>query len=287
MKVVLARLTLASVSGTPRASSPALEQGERGKFAGTSPEMPPYATLVADPDSSDAREIAIYDRLFVGREVSGVDDHHRLVVEDPMVSRNHLEIRVEPEHAIAYVVDTSTNGTRLNGVRIERGVPTMLRPGDRITVGLVQLQFRSEALLTHSMQSARQTTGQVTSGDFVMVVGDIVGFSTSSHSTPSRLVMESLESLLREFRTLLTSFHGTLSNFVGDAFFAIWERGFEERAPLLALDFVAAAADRVREVAPTLSLRSADSEPLRVGWGVAAGRRGGERAHGRAARRRG
>jgi adenylate cyclase len=233
--------------------------------------MHPYATLVANPDSSDAREVAIFDRLFVGREVSGVEEHQRLVIDDLMVSRNHLEIRVEPEHAIAYVVDTSTNGTRLNGVRIERGVPTALRPGDRITVGLVQLQFRSEALLNQHMQSSRQTTGQVASGDFVMVVGDIVGFSTSSHTTPSRLVMESLESLLREFRTLLTGFHGTLSNFVGDAFFAIWELGFEERAAFLALDFVAAAADRVSEVAPSLALRAADGEPLRVGWGVAQG----------------
>jgi class 3 adenylate cyclase len=233
--------------------------------------MQSYATLVANPDSSDPREVAIYDRLFVGREVAGVDEQQRLVVDDQMVSRNHLEIRVEPEHAVAYVVDTSTNGTRLNGVRIERGVPTALRPGDRITVGLVQLLFRSEALLRHELQSSRQTTAQVTNGEFVMVVGDIVGFSTSSRSTPSRLVMESLEALLREFRTLLSNFHGTLSNFVGDAFFAIWELGFEERAPFLALDFVTAAADRVSEIAPTLALRSADGEPLRLGWGVAVG----------------
>jgi class 3 adenylate cyclase len=233
--------------------------------------MPPYACLVANPDSPDASEIAIYDRLFVGREVSGVNDHQRLVVDDVMVSRNHLEIRVEPEHAVAYVVDTSTNGTRLNGVRIERGVPTVLRPGDRITVGLVQFEFRSDALLKQSMLSARQTTAQVTNSDFVMVVGDIVGFSTSSRNTPSRLVMESLESLLREFRTLLTGFHGTLSNFVGDAFFAIWAVGFEARAPFVALDFVTAAARRVSEVAPTLALRAADGEPLRMGWGVALG----------------
>jgi class 3 adenylate cyclase len=147
----------------------------------------------------------------------------------------------------------------------------MLQQGDRLTVGLAQLEFRSESLFKHDVYSSRQTTGRVTNGDFVMVVGDIVEFSTSSRNTPSQLVMESLELLLRDFRTLLNSYRGTLSNFVGDAFFAIWELEFEPRAPYLALDFAVAAVEHVTEVAPRLSLRSASGEPVRMGWGVARG----------------
>ena len=38
------------------------------------------------------------DRLFVGRECAGVDDAHRILLADDLaVSRNHLEIRVDPE----------------------------------------------------------------------------------------------------------------------------------------------------------------------------------------------
>ena len=164
------------------------------------------------------------------------------------------------------------------------GVPTALRPGDRITVGLVQLQFRSDALLKNEMQSSRQTTGQVANGDFVMVVGDIVGFSTSSHGTPSRLVMESLESLLREFRTLLTGFHGTLSNFVGDAFFAIWELGFEDRAAL-----GARLRGRSRRSRPRARADACVAfrrwRTTSCGVGRCSGRRGSEPPDGRPARR--
>jgi class 3 adenylate cyclase len=178
---------------------------------------------------------------------------------------------VERELGVAYVVDTSTNGTRLNGIRIERAVPVILESGDILTVGVLQLEFQSESLSKPDAPSPLHTTRRVTNADYVMVVGDIVDFSTSSHSTPSQLIMESLEVLLREFRELLTGHRGTLSNFVGDAFFAIWELGPDAEAPQLAVDFVVAAAARVTEVAPTLPFRCVDGEPLRMGWGLAQG----------------
>jgi adenylate cyclase len=165
----------------------------------------------------------------------------------------------------------STNGTRLNGVRIERGMPIMLEAGDVITVGVVRFEFRSESLRKRELRNMRETTALVTNTEFVMVVGDIVGFSTSSHGTPNRLVMQTLETLLREFRMLLSSYKGMLSNFVGDAFFAIWELAFDEGTPQLALDFVIEAVERVAELAPALPLRSGDGGPLRMGWGVAHG----------------
>ena len=59
---------------------------------------------------------------------------HRLLVDGPDVSRNHVEIRLEPDAGRAWVIDTSTNGTRLNGVRIERAVPIPLKSGDVVVV---------------------------------------------------------------------------------------------------------------------------------------------------------
>jgi class 3 adenylate cyclase len=231
----------------------------------------PDAHIVANPGADDARDIAIYDRLFVGRECSGVEERHRLLIDDPSVSRNHLEIRVEADRGVAYVVDSSTNGTRLNGIRIERGVPVMLEPGDRLRIGVVDLEFRSETISKRAEVASRRTTGGVTNADFVMVVGDIVGFSTISHTTSSRVLMETLEVLLREFRALLVEHHGTLSNFVGDAFFAIWELGSDANAEHAAVEFAVAAVSRLRDVAPSLPLRSTDGGPLRMGWGLARG----------------
>jgi adenylate cyclase len=239
---------------------------------GTDTAEAPHAHVVANTGSAEAREIAIYDRLFVGRECSGVEEGRRLLIDDPSVSRNHLEIRVEPDRGVAYVVDSSTNGTRLNGVRIERGVPVMIESGDRLRIGVVDLEFRSDETISKRDELvSRRTTGGVTNADFVMVVGDIVGFSTISHATPSRVLMETLEVLLREFRALLVDYRGTLSNFVGDAFFAIWELGSDANAPRAAVEFAVAAVARLRELAPTLPLRSTDGEPIRMGWGLVHG----------------
>ena len=83
--------------------------------------------------------------------------------------------------------------------------------------------------------------------------------------------MESLDTLLAEFRVLLATYHGTLSNYVGDAFFAVWEPDSVPNAPRLALDFVVAALARLDDVSSTLALRSVDGGAIRMGWGLARG----------------
>src|SRR6476469_471714 len=95
------------------------------------------AFLAVYPGTPQERVVPILDRMFVGRECLGVDEEHRLIIDDPAVSRQHLEIRLEPEHDRATLIDNSTNGSRINGVRIGRGTPAPLKPGDRITVGEV------------------------------------------------------------------------------------------------------------------------------------------------------
>ncbi|MBV8949560.1 MAG: FHA domain-containing protein, partial [Actinobacteria bacterium] len=102
----------------------------------------PRAHLVVGPGTDRERRVTVYDRLFVGRECSGVRERNRLVIDGPGISRNHLEIRVDAADGSAYVVDTSTNGTRVNGMRIERGLSLPLHSGDRLMIGAVQLEFR-------------------------------------------------------------------------------------------------------------------------------------------------
>jgi class 3 adenylate cyclase len=215
--------------------------------------------------------VPIHDRIFVGRECSGIRERNRLLIDGPDVSRNHLEIRVEPENGFAYVIDTSTNGTRLNGSRIERAVPVPLTSGDRLTIGAVQLAFRIELASPAPLSAPIGTVRGITLGDYAMVVGDIVGFSTMAQESSSRLVLESLDTLLREMRRALAQHHGTLSNFVGDAFFAVWELDSVDNAAELAVRFAVAAADRVNEVAPALALHPVDGGHLRMGWGVSVG----------------
>jgi Protein of unknown function (DUF3662)/Inner membrane component of T3SS, cytoplasmic domain len=63
-----------------------------------------------------------------------------VVVDDPNVSRRHIELRREDEGWM--VADLgSTNGVRVNGRRVER---SPLRSADRITIGITDLTFELE-----------------------------------------------------------------------------------------------------------------------------------------------
>jgi hypothetical protein len=62
-----------------------------------------------------------------------------LVLADPNVSRNHAEIRPQGER-FAVVDLGSTNGTRVNGVRVETQV---LQDGDEVSFGNTRMRFEA------------------------------------------------------------------------------------------------------------------------------------------------
>lgn len=107
------------------------------------PADPPAHLLVAI--GSGPTIVPIYDQLFVGRECAGIGERRRLVLDDPEVSRRHLEIRLDVANHRAFVIDDSTNGSLLNGIRLDRTVPTALRSGDEIRLGNVALAFYAAA----------------------------------------------------------------------------------------------------------------------------------------------
>jgi class 3 adenylate cyclase len=201
----------------------------------------------------------------------GVEEAQRLVLDDPRVSRDHLEIRLDPDHRRAWVVDTSTNGTRLGGVRIERGEPQRLQPGDVITVGGVELRFESRRVRDTGIHDLRETLRHVEVAPMVMAVGDIVDFSGMSEEAPSRTVIETASDLFRELRPILRVHQGTLGNYAGDAFFGVWELDGSGEGCQRAVDFTLAARERVRDLAPILPVRRRDGRPLELGWSVVTG----------------
>src|SRR5256885_11638199 len=81
------------------------------------------------------RNLLAGERMTIGRS-----RECELVVDDPNVSRRHAEVRKTIEGWM--VVDLgSTNGVKVNGRRVQEEV---LRPGDKITLGLVDLGFDEE-----------------------------------------------------------------------------------------------------------------------------------------------
>jgi len=231
-------------------------------------------TIIVDPGTSDEAAWPLVDRLFVGRECAGVDDSRRiLVTDDPAVSRNHLEVRVDSGSSSVVVVDTSSNGTRINGVRIERSVGVPLAAGDRIQVGRHVLEFRTQTVVARGSDSAghRSTVSLEAPTKMALLAGDLINYSTVSEQADHQVLAHDIDRLYSELRELLSHHHGTLIDYVGDAFFASWELEVDPSAPIFALQFALAASERVSEITPTFDLRYADGSPLRMGWGASMG----------------
>jgi FHA domain len=130
------------------------------------------ATFVLAPDHAPEQSTSVYDWLMVGRECAGVEEKHRLLIDDPAVSRTHLELRLDLELDQAWLTDHSTNGTRLNGQRIERSVPVRIKPGDRVRLGGAELQFRSRRFAAAAGVALGPAAVSQLTGMLVTVLGD-------------------------------------------------------------------------------------------------------------------
>jgi adenylate cyclase len=246
------------------------DDGREHRGPGPADAVP--ATLVLEPDRAGQRSVPVYDWLVVGRECAGIDERHRLLIDDRAVSRTHLELRLDFESDQAWLTDHSTNGTRLNGHRIGRSVPVRIKPGDRIRLGAAELQFRSWRFdASDTGVTSDKTIREITVAEMVMVVGDVVGFSTIAEQTEDRVLLENIDRLYTGLRPILARHHGTLSNYVGDAFFATWEAHPGSAAARAAVEFAVEAAETVPRIAADLGLRDPGGGPVRMGWGVACG----------------
>lgn len=120
---------------------------DAGAAARSMPDRTPAARVPASTGAAlgggavlilpDGREIAISDRPVVMGRMPGCE----VVLGDPNVSRRHAEVRASGR---GWVVSDlgSTNGTKVNGVRISGSEP--LRPGDEIRVGATSLRFEAD-----------------------------------------------------------------------------------------------------------------------------------------------
>jgi adenylate cyclase len=231
----------------------------------------PLGYLVVEDTDGAERRVPIFDQLFVGRECAGVSPGRRLLIADPEISRNHLEVRLDAATDQAYVIDTSTNGTLLNGMRLERAVPMPIRPDDQIRIGEVKMAFRSNRFQAEEQLNPALTRARIGEAAMVMVAGDITNYSTMSQVTDNKVVATSLNRLWQELGHILRAHRGTLNHYAGDALYAVWDLQTVPNANELAIDFALAANQRVEELGPELPLRGPDGSSIHMGWGVVQG----------------
>lgn len=219
----------------------------------------------------DPVRVELDGALFVGRECAGIPESQRLVLDDEEVSRRHLELRHDAHSGDTTVLDTSTNGTRLNGARLERGVPVPVADGDRLSVGASEIEVVLPPVSGTGPSAPVRTSLLAAPEELVLVAGDIIGYSTVSELADSAVVSGAVSTIFGALRTLLREHGGSLVNFVGDALFVTWDPRHVDEAVDRALAYTLAAGACVDEVAGQLDLRLPDGAPLRMGWGVTFG----------------
>jgi pSer/pThr/pTyr-binding forkhead associated (FHA) protein len=64
------------------------------------------------------------------------------ILDAALVSRLHCKLKVEKSNQLVVEDLDSTNGTQVNGIRVDRAV---LKPGDVVTIGRVELRVEQDS----------------------------------------------------------------------------------------------------------------------------------------------
>lgn len=207
--------------------------------------------VVVTESGQDDRIVAIAGRLFVGRKLGSAGGAEQVLLDDPAISRAHLELRNDEAGGVV-LVDQSTNGTRVNGERAAPGEPVTLRDGDLIEAGSARLGFRSLEHPLRIPEGVRAAIRMTEPTLLAVVVGDVVASEDGGESAGAR------DALFAALRELLADHGATARGVAGDSLFAAWDATDHPDAAARAVAFALAAG----EIVPA---------PLRMGWGVTVG----------------
>lgn len=224
--------------------------------------------LVVAPGERGERTLRVDERVHIGRECAGIDASRRVLVDDPSVSRDHAEIQVV--NGAAFLVDHSTNGTRVNGRRVERGERVPLLDGDRLAVATVEMVLRATEVQVENEDAGRTLVADSIEPCLVLV-GDLVGYTRLTELHGPAAVAAAVDGLFTELRRIVVGHLGTVNNFAGDAILAIWEQTGHPEAATAAVQCARDCARYAAEASTLAPLRYEDGTGLRFGWAVTAG----------------
>jgi len=142
-------------------------------------------------------------------------------VMDPSISRRHSMIRQQPD-GFWYFDLGSFNGSYLNGSRATTS--RKLHHGDRIELGDHVFRFEqvgSAEFPATGLEEA-STLAQVRSGNAILLVSDIQGFTTLSERLNPDQLAPIIGSWYSQTEEILAGYGATLDKFIGDCVLAYW-----------------------------------------------------------------
>ena len=225
-------------------------------------------------NNQQTQQIEIVNRISLGRTCKGIDPQRRILLEYPLVSRDHAEINWTAGHL--HITDTSINGTWVNDIRMAAGSSRMLSDGDTIRVGYSLLRVVYPLSVADDKQSQTSTELTILSSLEVVVtslVADLRGFSAYSQTHSSADVFGMINEIFDQFSRIVEDCKGTVKDYAGDSVLAFWEHQFGDPAVQSELTCQAAIQQMqsFNQIRVELSGKYADVENLRMGWGVTTG----------------
>lgn len=225
--------------------------------------------LVLSEADCPTRVVPIIGGLLVGRKSGGTSAPSQLLLDDPAISRDHFELRVDEADGVT-LLDRSTNGTRVNGRKVGRDEPLPLTDGDFLEVGTIRMSFRSLEAGDRISDEVRAAVRAIEHAHVATVVGDVVGYTALAERDGEDATAAAADELFAALAELLVAHGATASHRDGDSIFAAWDVTGDPQAAGKAVRFALAAG------------RLVDATPLDMGWGVTLG--AGVRGHPTAAR---
>ena len=209
-------------------------------------------------EGNSNRVVPIIGRLFVGRGSGGASASPHLLIDDPAISRDHFELRVDPADGVV-LLDRSTNGTRVNGRKVEREEPLALSDGDFVEVGSARMSFRSLEAADRIPDDVRAAVRAIEHAHVATVVGDVVGYAATAERDGEDATAAAADELFAALADLVVAHGAAASSRDGDSLFAAWDVTGDPQAADKAVRFARAAAELVA------------GAPLDMGWGVTVG----------------
>jgi class 3 adenylate cyclase len=232
----------------------------------------PY--LEWNDENGTVRRLEILDRVFIGRVCQGVDEQRRIIVNSPVVSRDHAAISLTGSQL--EIRDMSSNGTWVNDIRVDSGSSKYLTDGDVIRVGktLIHIKCPDTCPITErndSLASYTQVANRIAT--VTHLVADVRGFSSMSQTRSSSEIYSLMKLIFERFSVIVHDNRGTIKDFPGDAVFAFWDHDVVPRKEqaVLACQSALKQAHSVNQIRAELSASNPLVASLKLGWGITTG----------------
>ena len=220
------------------------------------------------------QQLVIVDKIFIGRTCQGIEPQKRIILKNPLVSRDHAVISRTAHHL--KITDTSINGTWINDIRMTAGSSKELKNGDviRIADSIIRVVYPLPDSLDKNDNRITDKT-IISSSELVVtnLVADIREFTEFSQDGESSKVCEFIREIFDRFSAIVAAHSGTIKDYAGDAIFAFWDHQDTEsrHRAVLACQAALQQMNSLSQIREEFAGKYHDLENIQMGWGLTTG----------------